>query len=441
MKKIVSLVLVFAMCMSLLVFSANAESASEPITITFWNSWTGSDGDQLIAMVEKFNEENPYGITVDMTITASFGEMMQTALPTGQAADLVLNGGVEGFNTYDGYFVDIGDIWDNTSLEKEDFLSSYLDMCYKDGVQYGVPFQASVIYYYWNKDLFEASGLDPEKPATTYDEYTQYAAQITDPEKQIYGSGLFYSFGWHIACTLFPMSGYMVREGEEPDTFSVHVNNNEGLKNGMLWMHDLFANGYNPVETNNDPAMIAGMIGQMLNGMWLKPGLDAAGINYGMAKIPVLEGDSGDNYALGGLATFAITTSASDEAKVAAERFIEWWYKGNEGTDVVDTAVTSWSTVVGFTSVYVPTIETDVYQSNELLATLSVLPGSDVQTGVIAPTLCLAYSDIYALWEEFIAEWNLSEGGEEYLDELLDFYQEEFENAIIEHYGEAGLVD
>ena len=52
------------------------EGIPENVTITFWNAWVGSDGDTLTELVHQFNEENEYGITVDMTITSSVYEML-----------------------------------------------------------------------------------------------------------------------------------------------------------------------------------------------------------------------------------------------------------------------------------------------------------------------------------------------------------------------------
>ncbi|MEI2684921.1 MAG: extracellular solute-binding protein [Cypionkella sp.] len=39
-----------------------------------------------------------------------------------------------------------------------------------DGNQWGVPVAFSTKAFYWNKDLFTAAGLDPEKPPTTWAE-------------------------------------------------------------------------------------------------------------------------------------------------------------------------------------------------------------------------------------------------------------------------------
>lgn len=57
--------------------------AEEPIKITFWNSFTGADGDMLTDLVNRYNEENTDGITVEMDISADFDSQLSTAFAAG----------------------------------------------------------------------------------------------------------------------------------------------------------------------------------------------------------------------------------------------------------------------------------------------------------------------------------------------------------------------
>lgn len=125
MKKLFALMLALCMLMTMAV----AVGEGEKTTVVFWNSWTGGDGDALQALVTKFNESQNE-VFVDMTRTTSFGDMLQTSLPTGEAADLILLN-CNDLNKYDGYLLPIGDIWENTSLKAEDFSEAYLGMAKK----------------------------------------------------------------------------------------------------------------------------------------------------------------------------------------------------------------------------------------------------------------------------------------------------------------------
>ena len=48
-----------------------------------------------------------------------------------------------------------------------------------DGRLYGVPLYADVSALFYNKDLFEKAGLDPNKPPTSLAEIREYADKIT----------------------------------------------------------------------------------------------------------------------------------------------------------------------------------------------------------------------------------------------------------------------
>jgi len=347
------------------VDSGYSETAKEstPITIDFWNSWTGSDGDTLVAQVARFNKENPWGITINMDISASFVEKLTTGLPTGAAAPLVLLGAGDRFR-YQEYLLPIDDIWENTTLKAEDFNDNSLDPCYIDSSLYGIPFQNSVYYMYWNKDLFREAGLDPEAPPASFDEWTEMAAKITNHDNNVYGSGLFMSYGNHQMCLMQQLGGTAVTSLGD-GTFNVNFADNKGYKEFFEWEKALYDNEDNPKENEIDSMFRAGQIGIMVNGPWLAPGATESGIDYGMCKIFGQE-------PLGDVAGFFITSSASEEEKLACERFIQWWYTGNEGDDIGDTAGSAWSLELGFPTVYIPTSDCDAYKANERLTALNL---------------------------------------------------------------------
>jgi sn-glycerol 3-phosphate transport system substrate-binding protein len=48
-----------------------------------------------------------------------------------------------------------------------------------EGKTWGIPFQRSTIVAYYNKDMFKAAGLDPEKPPKTWDELVSMGKKLT----------------------------------------------------------------------------------------------------------------------------------------------------------------------------------------------------------------------------------------------------------------------
>lgn len=113
--------------------------SSKGTTVTFWNSFTGADGDMLVKMVDKFNKENTDGIKVKMDISSDFDSQLSTAFAAGEGPTMILSSSAYRF-TYGDYLQDVSDVFDKTDLNKDDFIQSYLDYCSDGDKTYFVPF-------------------------------------------------------------------------------------------------------------------------------------------------------------------------------------------------------------------------------------------------------------------------------------------------------------
>jgi multiple sugar transport system substrate-binding protein len=67
-----------------------------------------------------------------------------------------------------------------TDEEKAGYYNYVPDTVTFDGTQWGVPVAFSTKALFWNKDLFEAAGLDPETPPKTWEEKIAFAKQISE---------------------------------------------------------------------------------------------------------------------------------------------------------------------------------------------------------------------------------------------------------------------
>ena len=64
--------------------------------------------------------------------------------------------------------------------EKASYYPNVVDTVTYQGEQWGVPVAFSTKAFYWNKDLFEEAGLDPETPPTTWEEVIADAKAVTE---------------------------------------------------------------------------------------------------------------------------------------------------------------------------------------------------------------------------------------------------------------------
>lgn len=341
---------------------AGNENPSEGVKISFWNSFTGSDGDMLVKLVNQFNEENTDGITVEMDISSDFDSQLSTAFAAGTGPTMILSSSAYRF-TYGDYMQDISDVFDKTNLDKTDFIQSYLDYCSEGDALYFVPFQVVGYYMYWNKDLFEAAGLDPENPPATWDEWQSMAEQITDESKNVYGSGISYDYAYQIAHIMQRFGGLAVTD--DNGAWKANFAGNSGYADFLNMYKKLVDNGDNPLEADTDSMVSAGQIGITVGGPWVTAGLDTAGVNYGIGLIP--QGAAGDMNSVEVLG-FSVTTAASEEEKEAAYKFIEWWNTENaEGSS----PALEWSVANGFPAYTYSVQEKDAYKESVKLSAMS----------------------------------------------------------------------
>ena len=65
----------------------------------------------------------------------------------------------------------------------------FLNVCNVDGKQYGIPATGVTFSFWYNKEIFEKAGLDPDKPPKDWNELLDYAQKITE-NTDAYGVGL-----------------------------------------------------------------------------------------------------------------------------------------------------------------------------------------------------------------------------------------------------------
>ena len=393
-KKLISLFLSAAMCMSLLVGcggtgketggqtaenvadiqneqeaaadtqtdnQAAGETASgEKITLQFWNVFTGSDGDILREIVDNYNKTNTDNIEIQMDIMPNdqLQQKLPAAIATNTAPDFVLFG-VENIAPYvsNDSLEDISDFWDVTGVDKSNILENVLELSHVDGKLYGAPMQYNVSYLYWNKDLFREAGLDPEKAPATLDELAEYAVQLTNPEKNQFGLAL------PTSVTYMQFLWANGGDADDPDTNTNLLDSEENVKT-LEWLQDLTVN--KKVSPSNitgpeaDTMLQAGQIAMYMSGPWQINGLRAQGIDFGIA--PCVAGSAGA-FSPAGWCSYVIPKGTDESHKLAAYKFMQYW--------LTDDVLKEWSQRNGFPVWSKTLMEDPEIQNDEVLSAIS----------------------------------------------------------------------
>lgn len=132
-------------------------------TITFWHSMGGVNGEAVTALVDKFNSENEFGITVEAQYQGEYDDSinkLKSAQMGNLGADLVQIYEIgTRFMIESGWAVPMQNMIDadnfDTSKLEENLLAYYTI----DDKLYSMPFNSSTPLMYYNKDMFEKAGI------------------------------------------------------------------------------------------------------------------------------------------------------------------------------------------------------------------------------------------------------------------------------------------
>ena len=287
-----------------------------PVTVTFWNGWTGPDGELLKQLVDEYNSKNQKNVTVDMDCMqfASLQEKLATAIASHTCPNLHLGFAVGEYQMRHIY-IPIDDIFTKTVLRKEDFVPEILQACTADdGHIYGIPFQVTSQFVYWNKDLFTQAGLDPEKGVPEWEDVITAAKAIDALGGNITGGGFDTSATGTVGAMINGYGGEVIAADDELGYKCVLTDpqyieaNKQALDVWYRYTHEtnILQNG------NLEEGYGAGVVGMLFGGAWQTANAKDHNINYGISLLPkgpkgqiqpgapvsidVMEGTEGDKY-------------------------------------------------------------------------------------------------------------------------------------------------
>ncbi|MFI7634972.1 ABC transporter substrate-binding protein [Nonomuraea sp. NPDC049400] len=155
----------------------SAKPSEGPVTITMWTrAATQAQSERLVQAYNSSHKNIQVKLTVIPTdnyqprIAAAAGAKQ---LPDVFAADVIF---VPNY-TSQGLFMDVTDRIAKLSF-KDGLAPSHMKLGTLDGKQYTLPHTLDLSVWFWNKDLYQKAGLDPEKGPKSLKEFAQQATTI-----------------------------------------------------------------------------------------------------------------------------------------------------------------------------------------------------------------------------------------------------------------------
>ena len=291
----------------------------DPVELSFWNGFTSTDGEVLQDIVDDFNERNDMGITIKMDVMPwdTFNEKLPAAIASGTAPDFVLcSSGYYPAYVREDSFQDIEDFYSYDGVNKDDFEPNIVDMLYYNGKCIGIPMQVVTHYLFWDKDLYEAAGLDAENGPSSWEEIVANAKTLTDKSKNQYGMNVSTTDNVVFQYAMYAYDGRYMNDDESKAEL-----NSENNQQALADLKEMYQ--YSPKDMD-DNTFISGQLGQFINGPWIINGLRDNEINFGVKAVPAADGHDPDAAIIP--VGFSIPKTTSDNNKQAVYEFVKFCF-------------------------------------------------------------------------------------------------------------------
>ena len=315
MKKMLSVLLAAMLLLSVLAVPALAED--QVLTVVTWDATTTP---YLVAQKEAFEASHP-GVTIEYVDVASqdYAVKTTTMLEGGDTSDVFMIKEIDNLINWQaqGFAAPL----DTADYDMSGFRGTEVNYAV-DGVQYAIPFRSDFWVLFYNKDLFDAAGVEYPTNDMTWDQYAELAKKMTNPEKEIYGT--------HYHTWLSAVANWAVCDGvntladkEYSDLLYFYKLYQDLEDSGACMSYaDLKAAGlhYSAAFANGNIAMlpmgywyVSTLIGYNKDG--------TCSFNWGIAAVPHLEGVAAGS-SFGNLTGAMI--NAKSENKDLAWKYVAW---------------------------------------------------------------------------------------------------------------------
>lgn len=153
------------------------EGPAETQVLRVWIQW-GDNPQQIQALFDKYGDLA--GVKVEVTAPLEDDKVLPALTGSDPPDVLVMSGGDLAKSYYkEGLVDELSQVIKDGNIDMDDFFPAPLTMCQQDDLILCLPWGTDLYALFWNKDLFEAAGLDPEKPPATMEELVEYADKLT----------------------------------------------------------------------------------------------------------------------------------------------------------------------------------------------------------------------------------------------------------------------
>lgn len=283
--------------------------------VTYWTLFGGGDGETMQSMVESVNADTDLTVNRQRVPFGEYYDRLYTSLTGGEAPDVAVMH-ADRLVEYQDLVVPLTD-----QISTDPYAESILDRVTVEDELLGVPLDTHPQGLWYNKDIFEEAGLDPESPPQTPEEFqsaNEAIAENTDHNVgQIHAGGLSMGF-FHMS--LRSRGAQVLNDDRSEAAFD----NEDGIAVADFYDTMVNENGWIPQSSDEGwNAWNNGEAGWLLDGTWHLSVVRDLDFDFGLAK-PYMMPGSDDPVTSGNSHTLVVprSESRSDETLQQAVELI-----------------------------------------------------------------------------------------------------------------------
>jgi ABC-type glycerol-3-phosphate transport system substrate-binding protein len=354
------------LCILILVFSSTTCSKEEKFDsegrriIHFWHAMGGPLGAVLEPMIAQFNalQDSIRVVGISMGRYTALSQKIMAAVAAGNppeaaqayeawTSQLIKSNIIVPLDT----FIQGEAGLDSSSLS--DILPVFVQNCMVDGEIWSFPFNKSVRAMYYNKDMFERNGLDPDDPPRTWKDTYETAKQLTIDYDD---DGIPDQWGTAGQISSWMFENFLLQNGGRllsPDRRSVAYDSPAGIE-ALEFYYSLVGKGdvgylTGGFEYQND--FLAGKVG-FIEGSTVSLAFMKHKLSFDLGIAP-LPGKERDAVIVAGT-NVVVFSKSTPQRQRDAWAFIKWF------TDTENTAY--WAAKTGYVPVRRSAFQTDIMQ-------------------------------------------------------------------------------
>lgn len=295
------------------------EDGPVSLTMTIWGNET--DKEVMAERLALAKEEFP-DITVKVQqIPDEYDTKLQTMVSGGQAPDILMISEAVNVLSSRGQLVDLNPAFEEAGIDPEERFGGAIETYTTDGKLWASPDRAGAMVMYYNKDIFDAQGVEYPTGDWTWDDFRAAAEQVTvreGEETTSWGFGAGDWWAWYM--TFMYQNGGEVLDAEGAPVAN-STENVEAMEfyNAMVFedRSTLSPLDYADAGLDNgqpDPLFARGQLAMEWTGFWNIAALNQTELNWDIAPLP-----RGTDAAVPAFGSGLAVSTQSDHQKEATE--------------------------------------------------------------------------------------------------------------------------